>query len=254
MTSRTGLTRTAFSRWWGAVCGLLTAAAAMGIGQLFAGFAIPAASPVVAVGEAAIDRTPLAVKDWATSTFGTDDKTVLLAGVLIVVFLYSMLVGVLAMRRLTLGFIGLAIFAGLGLAAALTRHGATASYAVPTIFGAIAGAILLSWLVATARRAALAGQAARAARTSPATDRLPPIAFGPDRSGAGDGGTDRSPETAGHDEAAGAGLAADSGRRADVPGRDNDDSGWGESSGWGDDPDKAGAADDDSIGWVAADG
>src|ERR1700761_1878834 len=193
MTSRTGLTQTGFSRWWGAACGLLTAAAAMGIGQLFAGFTIPAASPVVAVGEAAIDRTPLAVKDWATSTFGTDDKTVLLAGVLIVVFLYSMLVGVLAMRRLALGFIGLAIFAGLGLAAALTRPDATASYAVPTIFGAIAGAIVLSWLVVTARRAALAGRGARAARTSPAADRLPPIAFGPGRFGAGDGGTDRSP-------------------------------------------------------------
>src|ERR1700761_8666381 len=250
MTSRTGLTRTGFSRWWGAVCGLLTAAAAMGIGQLFAGFAIPAASPVVAVGEAAIDRTPLAVKDWATSTFGTDDKTVLLAGVLIVVFLYSMLVGVLAMRRLALGFIGLAIFAGLGLAAALTRPDATASYAVPTIFGAIAGAIVLSWLVVTARRAALAGQEAGPARPPPAADRLPPIAFGPGRSGAGDGGRDRSPETAGHDGPAGAGLAGDSGRRADVPGRD-DDSGWGESSGWGDDPDKADAADDSSGGGAA---
>ena len=99
MTSRTG-----FPRWWGAACGLLAAAAAMGIGQLFAGFTVPAASPVVAVGEAAIDHTPLAVKDWATSTFGTDDKTVLLGGVLVVVFLYSMLVGVLAMRRLALGF------------------------------------------------------------------------------------------------------------------------------------------------------
>ena len=53
MTSRTGL-----SRWWGALCGVLAAAAAMGIGQLFAGFTVPAASPVVAVGEAAIDRTP----------------------------------------------------------------------------------------------------------------------------------------------------------------------------------------------------
>src|SRR6201996_1844078 len=136
MTSRTGLTRTGFSRWWGAVCGVLAAAAAMGIGQLFAGFTIPAASPVVAVGEAAIDRTPLAVKDWATSTFGTADKTVLLGGVLVVVFLYSMLVGVLAMRRLALGFAGLAIFAGIGLAAALTRHNATASYAGPALVGA----------------------------------------------------------------------------------------------------------------------
>src|ERR1700761_2628505 len=156
MTSRTGLTQTGFSRWWGAACGVLAAAAAMGIGQLFAGFTIPAASPVVAVGQAAIDRTPLAVKDWATSTFGTDDKTVLLAGVLIVVFLYSMLVGVLAMRRLALGFIGLAIFAGLGLAAALTRHDATASYAVPTIFGAVAGALALWALIVRARAAAAA--------------------------------------------------------------------------------------------------
>ena len=120
MTSRTG-----FPRWWGAVSGLLAAAAAMGIGQLFAGFTVPAASPVVAVGEAAIDRTPLAVKDWATSAFGTADKTVLLGGVLVVVFLYSMLVGVLAMRRLGYGYAGLGIFAGIGLAAALTRHNAT---------------------------------------------------------------------------------------------------------------------------------
>src|SRR6201996_5793921 len=161
MTPRTG-----FPRWWGAACGLLAAAAAMGIGQLFAGFPVPAASPVVAVGGAAIDHTPLAVKDWATSNFGTDDKTVLLGGVLVVVFLYSMAVGVLAMRRLALGFLGLAIFAALGLAAALTRHNATGWYAVPTLSGAAAGPLALRWLVVTARRAALAGQADRAARAS----------------------------------------------------------------------------------------
>jgi DMSO/TMAO reductase YedYZ molybdopterin-dependent catalytic subunit len=161
------------------VSGLLAAAAAMGIGQLFAGFTVPAASPVVAVGQAAIDRTPLAVKDWATSAFGTADKTVLLGGVLVVVFLYSMLVGVLAMRRLGYGYAGLAIFAGIGLAAALTRHDATGSYAVPTIFGALAGAIALRWLILTARRAAAAGQAERAARAPAEPDRLPPIAFEP---------------------------------------------------------------------------
>src|SRR5277367_3043284 len=107
--------RTRFSGWWGAAAGLLAAAAAMGIGQLFAGFTVPAASPVVAVGEAAIDHTPLVVKDWATSTFGTGDKTVLLAGVLIVVFLYAMAVGAAAMRRLAAGFAGLVLFAVIGL-------------------------------------------------------------------------------------------------------------------------------------------
>ena len=186
MTSKTG-----FSRWWGAACGLVAAAAAMGIGQLFAGFTVPAASPVVAVGEAAIDRTPLGVKDWATSTFGTSDKTVLLAGVLVVVFLYSMAVGVLAMRRLALGFLGLVIFAGIGLAAALTRHNATGSYVVPTLFGAIAGGLVLWWLVTAARRAVSAEAAGRAVRGPGDADRLPPAASGPDdrgnESGAGPG-------------------------------------------------------------------
>jgi DMSO/TMAO reductase YedYZ molybdopterin-dependent catalytic subunit len=218
MTSRTG-----FSRGWGAACGLIAAAAAMGIGQLFAGFTVPAASPVVAVGEAAIDRTPLAVKDWATSTFGTSDKAVLLAGVLLVVFIYSMVVGVLAMRRLALGFIGLAIFAGLGLAAALTRHDATGSYAVPTAIGAAAGALVLWWLVVRARGAAAAGAADRAARVaSSAGDRLPPIGFGP-----GDGG-DRP------------GGPGDGGDRPGGPGDSGDRPG--------------GPGDDDDIGWVAAGG
>jgi len=162
----------------------------MGIGQLFAGFTVPAASPVVAVGGAAIDRTPLAVKDWATSTFGTADKTVLLGGVLVVVFLYSILVGVLAMRRLAVGFAGLAVFAAIGLAAALTRHGASGSYAVPTIFGALGGALALWWLVATARRAAAGGRAGRVSGAGAAQpgggDELPPIAFGPGEPVAGD--------------------------------------------------------------------
>jgi DMSO/TMAO reductase YedYZ molybdopterin-dependent catalytic subunit len=234
MTSRTG-----FPRWWGAACGLLAAAAAMGIGQLFAGFTVPAASPVIAVGEAAIDRTPLAVKDWATSTFGTADKTVLLGGVLVVVFVYSMVVGVLAMRRLALGFLGLAIFAGIGIAAALTRHGATGSYAVPTIFGALAGALALRWLVVTARRAAATAQTERAARASLSADRLPPIAFGPGDPGAEGGGGSAGTGTAGH--------------TAGTAGPGAGDSGWGAASSAGDaGPD--GADDDARLGWVEAGG
>jgi DMSO/TMAO reductase YedYZ molybdopterin-dependent catalytic subunit len=169
MTSRVGP-----SRWLGAVCGLLAAAAAMGIAQLLAGISIPAASPVIAVGSVAINHTPLAVKDWATSTFGTNDKTVLLLGVFVVVFLYAMVVGILAVRRLSAGFAGLALFAIIGAAAALTRHDAWAGYALPTIGGALAGAFALYRLVLTAR-AATAEAAVRAARAAGA---LPPIVFG----------------------------------------------------------------------------
>jgi hypothetical protein len=239
MTPRTGL-----PRWWGAACGLLAAAAAIGVGQLLAGFTVPAASPVVVVGGAAIDNTPLAVKEWATSAFGTADKTVLLSGVVAVVFLYSVVVGVLAMRRLALGFAGLALFAGIGLAAALTRHDATGTYAVPTIFGALAGAVALRWLVVTARRAAAAAQAGRAARAPLDASRLPPVAFGPDEPGA-EGPADAGDGAGGP---AGATSPAVPGG-ADGPG----DSHWVDDSGWI--AGSAGAADDgddDSLGWVAA--
>jgi DMSO/TMAO reductase YedYZ molybdopterin-dependent catalytic subunit len=234
--------RTRFPLWWGAACGLLAAAAAMGIGQLFAGFTVPAASPVVAVGGAAIDRTPLAVKDWATSTFGTADKTVLLGGVLVVVFAYSMVVGVLAMRRLAAGFLGLAIFAVIGLAAALTRHGATGSYAVPTILGAAAGALALWWLVGTARRAAAAGQAGRAARAPFSPDQLPPIAFDPGTAGTADAGDGMAgPRGVSSPGGPGGADGTDDSHRAD-------DSGWITGSAGDDDDDD----DDGSLGWVAA--
>jgi DMSO/TMAO reductase YedYZ molybdopterin-dependent catalytic subunit len=132
------------------------------------------------------------------------------------------------MRRLALGFAGLAIFAGIGLAAALTRHNATGSYAVPTIFGALAGAVVLRWLIVTARRAAAAGQAQRAARAPVGQEKLPPIAFQP-----GDHG------------AAGTGDADDP--------RWADDSGWtGGSSAGGADTDDAG--DHARVGWVPAGG
>src|SRR6516165_10563554 len=103
MTTRSGSSLPRHSGWWGAASGALAAAVAIGIAQLLAGLTVPAASPVVAVGGAAIDRTPLAVKEWATSTFGTGDKTVLLGGVFVVLFLYAMGIGAVAMRRLWLG-------------------------------------------------------------------------------------------------------------------------------------------------------
>jgi DMSO/TMAO reductase YedYZ molybdopterin-dependent catalytic subunit len=175
-----GTSRVGFSRWWGAACGLLAAVVAMGVGQLFAGLTYPAASPVVAVGEAAIDRTPLAVKDWATSTFGTDDKTVLLGGVLIVVLLYCAVMGALAIRWFAVGAGGMAAFGAIGLWAALTRHGASESYAVPTLFATLAAIGALRWLVLAARRSARGSAALRAIRAKQSPDRLPDIGFAPD--------------------------------------------------------------------------
>jgi DMSO/TMAO reductase YedYZ molybdopterin-dependent catalytic subunit len=199
MTSRAGL-----SRWLAAVCGLLAAAVAMAVAQLLAGIWAPNASPVDAVGSVAINHTPLPVKVWATSTFGTNDKTVLLLGVFIVVFLYSMLVGALAARRLAYGFAGLTLFAALGIAAAVTRHGASAGYALPTVLGALAGAFALARLIRSAEQMT-------AARRARAPRALPPIVFG------AQGGRDETVAGAGDDAAedrpAWAAGGGDAGRR-----------------------------------------
>jgi DMSO/TMAO reductase YedYZ molybdopterin-dependent catalytic subunit len=159
---------------------VLAAAVAMGIGQLVAGVSIPNASPVIAVGQAAINLTPLPVKDWATSTFGNDDKNVLLTGVFVVVFLYAIVVGAVAMRRLSYGFLGLSIFAAIGLAAALTRPNATVGWAFPTVVGAAAGAFALYRLVIAARRVSLGSAAGASGRSGAAwaSGGLPPIVFG----------------------------------------------------------------------------
>ena len=105
---------------------------------------------MLAVGQAAIDLTPPPVKDFAISTFGAHDKTVLLGGILVVLALYAAVVGMLAVRRLTFGMWGLALFAFLGLAAALTRPDSTPEYVVPTLAGAAAGAFALAWLARAA--------------------------------------------------------------------------------------------------------
>ncbi len=124
----------------------------MGAAQFASGLGVPQSSPVFAVGQAAIDLAPPQAKEFAISAFGADDKTALLGGILVVVALYAAVVGMLAVRRLAFGMCGLAIFASIGLAAALTRPTATVGYVVPTLVGTAAGAFALTWLVRAAAR------------------------------------------------------------------------------------------------------
>ncbi len=130
--------------------GLLTAWVALGVSQLVAGIGRPQGSPVAAVGSAAIDQTPPPVKNFAISAFGSHDKTVLIIGILVVLAVLSAIIGVAAMRSLRYGYLGLAIFAVIGLAAALTRANASGWDVLPTLIGALAGAYALALLVRAA--------------------------------------------------------------------------------------------------------
>ncbi|NDZ70757.1 molybdopterin-binding oxidoreductase, partial [Streptomyces sp. SID10362] len=83
-TPRTSSAGTRIRLPLGALSGLLAGGAALAVAESAAAAVRPQAGPVVAVGGAAIDRTPAAVKDWAIRAFGSDDKLVLQLGILAV--------------------------------------------------------------------------------------------------------------------------------------------------------------------------
>ena len=109
------------SRWAGALAGIVAGGVAVGIGQLIAGFVSPEASPVVVVGQAAIDLTPEWLKQWAIRTFGAQDKTVLLLGIGAVLLGLAIVLGIASVRRPMVGLAGLGVLALVGMSAALTR-------------------------------------------------------------------------------------------------------------------------------------
>jgi hypothetical protein len=90
----------------GALAGLLACGAALGVAELLAGLVGGQASPLVAVGGAAIDATPEWLKELAIRTFGARDKLVLLAGMAVVLAGFAVAVGLLAVRRPRLGLAG----------------------------------------------------------------------------------------------------------------------------------------------------
>ena len=83
----------------GALAGILAAAVALGVAELAAAIIGPDSAPVIAVGETAINLTPIPVKDFAITHFGSHDKQVLVAGILVMLAGFAALIGVLAVRR-----------------------------------------------------------------------------------------------------------------------------------------------------------
>jgi len=144
----------------GALAGILAAAVALGVAELAAAITGPDSAPVIAVGQTAINLTPVPVKDFAITHFGSHDKQALVAGILVMLAGFAALIGVLAVRRIGYGLAGLAVFAGLGVTAAIRLPGAGLLDVVPTLAGVTAAAAALVTLVRSVRpREPRAGQA-----------------------------------------------------------------------------------------------
>ncbi len=78
----------------GSLVGLASAGVALGIAEVLAAITGPQSAPVIAVGGVVIDSVPRSVKEFATKTFGTHDKTALLTGTFIILALFAALIGV----------------------------------------------------------------------------------------------------------------------------------------------------------------
>ncbi len=149
------------ARALGAVAGLLSAVAGAGVSEALAAVLHGVTSPLLAVGNRAVDLTPRPVKEWAVETLGSHDKPALVAGVLVTVAVVTAVAGAVGARRPRLA---LAVFVGLGAAgaaAAVTDRSATAGpllRLLPALSLLLVAATVLHVLLARLRRDAPPGR------------------------------------------------------------------------------------------------
>ncbi|MBW3648753.1 MAG: molybdopterin-dependent oxidoreductase [Actinobacteria bacterium] len=143
-----------------ALAGLLAGAGALVSAELASRIVPGAVSPVVAVGNRAVELTPDSLRRASIAAFGTMDKPLLLGGILLVVGLLAALCGVLAVRRRLAAEL---MIVGLGLVVVLACVLDTgANLAGALLVGAVTVAVgvgLLRWLTVPAVVPAVEGDA-----------------------------------------------------------------------------------------------
>ena len=129
-----------------AVAGLLAASVALAVTEFAAGVS-NGRSLVVAVGDWVIDHTPRALVDFGKRNFGTNDKTALVFGIVILSLLFGALLGVVSRRVLAAGAIGIAAFGVTGMLAAFADTQPSAGSAVFSAACGVAAGIATLWLL-----------------------------------------------------------------------------------------------------------
>ena len=100
--------------------GVVAAGAALAASELVAGLFLSAPSLVRTIGQRVIDVSPVPVVDWAISTFGTNDKLVLVIGIVVVSLVIGGFLGLLARDRPSLAAAGFVAFGVVGYVAGRT--------------------------------------------------------------------------------------------------------------------------------------
>ncbi|MCL3862243.1 molybdopterin-dependent oxidoreductase [Actinotalea sp. K2] len=130
-----------------ALAGVLSAGLTLGVAQLVAVAVSPGSAPLVAVGDAFVDRTPAWLKDAAIAAFGTQDKVALFVGMGLVLAALAAGAGLLARSRPAAGVAAVVALGAVGAVAAWTRPDAVITSPLPSLVGAAAGVVALLALV-----------------------------------------------------------------------------------------------------------
>lgn len=134
----------------GGLAGLLAGAAAVAVSEAVTALLDGVTSPVLSVGNRAVDWAPRPLKEFAVETFGEADKPVLIGGVVVTVAVLAILAGVLGVRRPGVAsgaFLALSTVAGV---ASLTDRAASAGPFVrllPVIAMVVVGLLALSLML-----------------------------------------------------------------------------------------------------------
>ena len=118
--------------------GLLAGAFGLAVSELFVGVFDSFTSPILSVGDKAIDLVPVPLKEFAIRTFGTKDKQALLFGIFSAIAVFALLVGIIGRRRPSHAVAGFGLFGVVGAGAAVTGRTGTWSDAVPSFIAIIA--------------------------------------------------------------------------------------------------------------------
>lgn len=130
-----------------AVFGVLAAAFGVAIGTLVAAFIDVAYAPIEVVASTAIDIPPTPVKEWATSTFGTASKSVVVGVVVASVVAIAAWAGVTSRTRPRFGVQVMVVGGVVGAVAALLRPVDAFLAPLPSLIAGAAAALAL-WLLA----------------------------------------------------------------------------------------------------------
>lgn len=131
-------------RAW-AAAGAAAALTGLAASHLVAAFTGPRAAPLSAVADVVIAASPPPATEWAIQTFGTADKPILQAGIIVALAVVGAVCGLLWRRNRWAGLTVIGLFAAVGAASAATREALGAAAIVPSLIAAAVAAGIMFW-------------------------------------------------------------------------------------------------------------